>query len=46
MDTLAIELGIYPLTLSRIESGIPPISSVKRRLEKHFHMIISEADRL
>ena len=46
MDNLAIELGIYPRTLSRIELGISPIPSVKRRLEKHFHVIISEADRL
>ena len=46
MDKLAIELGNDPRTLSRIELGISPIPSVKRWLEKHFHVIISEADRL
>ncbi len=46
MEKLAIELGIDPRTLSRIESGVPPIPSVKKRLEKHYHTIISEADLL
>lgn len=44
MDKLAIELRIYPRTLSRIESGIPPIPCVKRRITKHFHIILPEAD--
>ena len=46
MEKLAIELGIDPGTISRIESGIPPTPSVRRRLEKHIHIIISEADML
>ncbi|MCH8246114.1 MAG: helix-turn-helix transcriptional regulator [Bacteroidetes bacterium] len=46
IDNLASNLGIDPGTLSRIESGIPPMPCMKRRITKHFHMIISEADRL